>query len=141
MVVHGMYGNTCRSPMAEALLAICSPNDYAAHFAEGQPSPAVAVSAGLSAFPAVPHHRSDRRHEATWAKSDSPSKPCGVMIDLLMQADLVLTMTRSLTDKRSCNAGPDLAKRTALLIDNNGDVSRPVLVDRSSVYAALCGTN
>jgi protein-tyrosine-phosphatase/tRNA A37 threonylcarbamoyladenosine synthetase subunit TsaC/SUA5/YrdC len=134
MVVLVCTGNTCRSPMAEALLRNMLSKRFAAHFAEGQPAPAVAVSAGLSAFPggsaspeaiAVMKQRGlSLIHHQSRAVSDR----------LLMQADLVLTMTRS-HRQAIVQRWPDLAKRTALLSDNNGDVSDP-FGGSESVYAA-----
>ncbi len=49
-------GNTCRSPMAETLLRHELSLRFKSLFAPGQPPPVVAVSAGLSAYPAVQLH-------------------------------------------------------------------------------------
>ncbi|MFO1066456.1 MAG: Sua5/YciO/YrdC/YwlC family protein, partial [Pirellulales bacterium] len=44
-------GNTCRSPMAETLLRAQLQQRFAKLFAPGAPAPAIAISAGLSAYP------------------------------------------------------------------------------------------
>ncbi len=134
MVVLVCTGNTCRSPMAEALLRNMLSKRFANLFCEGQPAPAVAVSAGLSAFPggsasaeaiAVMKQRGlSLVHHQSRAVSDR----------LLMQADLILTMTRSHRNA-IVQRWPELAPRTHLLSNNNGDVSDP-FGGSESVYSA-----
>ncbi len=127
-------GNTCRSPMAEAILRSLLSERFANQFADGQPPPAVAVSAGLSAFPGGPaspeamsvmkHRGLSLVHHQSRAVSDR----------LIANADLVLTMTRSHRNA-IVQRWPELAAKTHLLSDNNGDVSDP-FGGTESIYAA-----
>jgi protein-tyrosine-phosphatase/tRNA A37 threonylcarbamoyladenosine synthetase subunit TsaC/SUA5/YrdC len=127
-------GNTCRSPMAEALLRNMFTKRFASQLVDGQAVPAVAVSAGLSAFPggaASPEALAVMKqrglsivHHQSRAISDR----------LMMQADLVLTMTRS-HRQAIVQRWPEMANRTHLLSHNNGDVSDP-FGGTEAVYSA-----
>ncbi len=127
-------GNTCRSPMAEAILRRLLSERFAKQFAEGQPPPAVAISAGLSAFPGGPAS----------AEAISVMKQRGLSLvhhqsralsdRLIMQADLVLTMTKSHRNA-IVQRWPELSSKTHLLSNNQGDVSDP-FGGSEAVYAA-----
>jgi protein-tyrosine-phosphatase len=120
--------------MAEAILRRLLSERFSNQFAEGQPAPAVAVSAGLSAFPGGPAS----------AEAISVMKQKGLSLvhhqsralsdRLIMQADLVLTMT-SAHRNAIVQRWPELSNKTHLLSDNRGDVSDP-FGGSESVYAA-----
>ncbi len=134
MVLLVCTGNTCRSPMAEALLRSMLMKRFAHLFADGLPAPAVAVSAGLSAFPGG----------SASAEAISTMKKRGLSLvhhqsramsdRLLVQADLVLTMTNS-HRQAIVQKWPELANKTHLLSNNHGDVSDP-FGGPETVYAA-----
>lgn len=127
-------GNTCRSPMAEALLKDMFSKRFSNLFAEGQPAPAVAVSAGLSAFPggaASPEAMTVMKQRGLSLLNHQSR---AVSDRLLMQADLVLTMTRS-HRHAIVQRWPELANRTHLLSHSHGDVSDP-FGGSEAVYAA-----
>ncbi len=124
MVLLVCTGNTCRSPMAEALLRSMLMKRFSHLFGEGLPAPVVAVSAGLSAFPGG----------AASAEAISVMKQRGLSLvhhqsralsdRLLMQADLVLTMTQS-HRQAIVQKWPELGSKTHLLSNNHGDVLDP----------------
>jgi protein-tyrosine-phosphatase/tRNA A37 threonylcarbamoyladenosine synthetase subunit TsaC/SUA5/YrdC len=134
MILLVCTGNTCRSPMAEALLRSMLMKRFAHLFGEGLPAPAVAVSAGLSAFPggaASPEAISVMKqrglslvHHQSRALSER----------LLMQADLVLTMTNS-HRQAIVQKWPELASKTHLMSNSKSDVSDP-FGGPETVYAA-----
>ena len=127
-------GNTCRSPMAEAILRSLLSERFASHFAEGQPPPAVAVSAGLSAFPGGPASPEAISVMKQRGLSLVHHQSRAVSDRLIAHADLVLTMTRSHRNA-IVQRWPELAAKTHLLSDNNGDVSDP-FGGTESIYAA-----
>lgn len=134
MVLLVCTGNTCRSPMAEALLRSMLMKRFTHLFAEGLPAPAVAVSAGLSAFPGG----------AASAEAISVMKQRGLSLvhhqsravsdRLLAQADLVLTMTNS-HRQAIVQKWPELASKTHLLSSGYGDLSDP-FGGTEAIYAA-----
>ncbi len=127
-------GNTCRSPMAEAILRKLLSERFAGQFAEGQPAPAVAISAGLSAFPGGPASPEAVAVMKQRGLSLVHHQSRAVSDRLIAQADLVLTMTRSHRNA-IVQRWPELASKTHLLSNNHGDVSDP-FGGTESVYAA-----
>ena len=127
-------GNTCRSPMAEAILRRLMSERFASYFAEGQPPPAVAVSAGLSAFPGGPASPEAISVMKQKGLSLVHHQSRAVSDRLIMQADLVLTMTKSHRNA-IVQRWPELSSKTHLLSNNHGDVSDP-FGGSESVYAA-----
>lgn len=127
-------GNTCRSPMAEAILRKLMSERFASHFAEGKPVPAVAVSAGLSAFPGGPASAEAINVMKQKGLSLVHHQSRAVSDRLIMQADLVLTMTKSHRNT-IVQRWPELSSKTHLLSNNHGDVSDP-FGGPESVYAA-----
>ena len=123
-------GNTCRSPMAEAILRNLLSERFATQFSDGQPPPAVAVSAGLSAFPGGPASPEAVSVMKERGLSLVHHQSRAVSDRLISHADLVLTMTRSHRNA-IVQRWPELASKTHLLSDNNGDVLRPVLAVQS----------
>jgi protein-tyrosine-phosphatase/tRNA A37 threonylcarbamoyladenosine synthetase subunit TsaC/SUA5/YrdC len=138
-------GNTCRSPMAEAILRRMLTERFASQFAEGNPPPAVAISAGLSAFPGGPASPEAIEVMKQRGLSLVHHQSRAVSDRLIGQADLVLTMTKSHRNA-IVQRWPHLASKTYLLSNSRGDVSDP-FGGPESVYAAcaaqmeqyLCG--
>lgn len=80
-------GNICRSPMAEALLQQRYPPEHQAPESRLQ-----AGSAGLSGLDGQPAHRLARRVAAEHGVDLSAHRARTVTPDLLMKADMILTM-------------------------------------------------
>ena len=127
-------GNTCRSPMAEAILRRLLSESFASQFAEGQPAPAVAISAGLSAVGGGPASAEAMAVMKQKGLSLVHHQSRAISDRLIAQADLVLTMTKS-HRHAIVQRWPELSSRTHLLSSNNGDVSDP-FGGTESVYAA-----
>lgn len=117
-------GNTCRSPMAETLLRAQLGERFKGLFAAGQAPPAVAVSAGLSAYPGgapSPEAVTVMQGRGLSLK-DHQSRP--LTPRLLKQADLILTMTAS-HRHAIIQRWPEAAAKTFLLSNNGQDVADP----------------
>ena len=94
----------------------------------------MAVSAGLSAFPGGPASAEAIAVMQQRGLSLVHHQSRAVSDRLIAQADLVLTMTKSHRNA-IVQRWPELASKTHLLSDNNGDVSDP-FGGTESVYAA-----
>lgn len=124
MILLVCTGNTCRSPMAEVMMRDILQHRFPKLFGEGKPAPAVAVSAGLSAFPGG----------AASSEAIAVMKKRGLNLvnhqsravseRLLHQADLILTMTNG-HRQAILNRWPDMASKTELLSGDGGDVGDP----------------
>ncbi|MCL5116493.1 MAG: low molecular weight protein arginine phosphatase [Firmicutes bacterium] len=117
-------GNTCRSPMAEALWRALGGRAESAGVSawSGQPAAQNAVLAVQRWGGSLGHHRARDLNEVT-----------GV-------PDMVLTMTRSQRD-RVIEQRPDWANRTYLLtemVGESGDISDPIGQDLPA-YEAVAG--
>lgn len=118
-------GNTCRSPMAEALFKAILSTRLGCDVDDLEAYGYVVQSAGLSAgrgMPAAPHAvEVVRSHggslDSHGSRAVSPS--------MLRQADLILTMTRDHLDAL-LTYWPELADRSRLLDPNGYDVPDPV---------------
>lgn len=117
-------GNTCRSPMAETLLRAQLAERFQHLFGPGQPPPAVAVSAGLSAYPggAASAEAVAVMQGRGLSLKDHQSRP--LTPRLLKQADLILTMTAS-HRHAIIQRWPEAASKTYLLSNNGLDVADP----------------
>lgn len=129
MVLLVCTGNTCRSPMAEAILRDLLTQRFPQLFAGAMP-PATIGSAGLSAFPGGP----------AASEAISVMKKRGLNLHnhqshsiserTLRQADLILAMTNS---HRSAivERMPELSSKVHLISGGNSDVSDPFGGDES----------
>ncbi|MGI6145647.1 MAG: low molecular weight protein arginine phosphatase [Peptococcia bacterium] len=81
-------GNTCRSPMAEALA-----KDYLLKDEQGEKEPLRIISAGLSAFPDAPASPQAREVMLKLGLDISAHRARLLTAELLEEADLILTMT------------------------------------------------
>ncbi|MDZ4848644.1 MAG: Sua5/YciO/YrdC/YwlC family protein [Pirellulaceae bacterium] len=117
-------GNTCRSPMAEAMMNTKLQTRFAKHFQNAQFAPIVARSAGVAAEYGVP---ASQGAVASMAKSgldlrnhqSQPAQP-----ELMDRADLILTMTSS-HRQNLLSRWPNLAGKTFGLAPDEMDVSDP----------------
>ncbi len=127
-------GNTCRSPMAEAILRELLKKKFPKLYRPGQPEPTLTGSAGLSAYPGG--HASPEAMAVMNKRGlnlqEHQSRP--VTERLLRHADLVLTMTaahrRAIIDR-----WPEFASKTNLLSGDGQDTADP-FGGNSSVYSA-----
>ena len=118
-------GNTCRSPMAEALFQ----KMLAEHLHCGEDELIdrgyIVVSAGLAAYPGTPASReaADLLRDSGMDLSGHHSQP--VSEDRLFRCDTIYTMTRVHKDA-ILQAYPQLADRVQMLSPEGRDVSDPI---------------
>ncbi|MGI8978422.1 MAG: L-threonylcarbamoyladenylate synthase [Pirellulaceae bacterium] len=118
-------GNTCRSPMAEALLRKRIAEKLGCTAEELEERGVMVMSAGIAASPGV-----RPAAEAVGAMKqrglDLSLHESQPLTDRLVRfADIILTMTRSHRDAIISNF-PDAAARTHIISKNRGDVSDPI---------------
>lgn len=123
-------GNTCRSPMAEAMMKKL----FADRFGKAKAIEKVYVaSAGLNAFPGGPASVEAQEAMSSRGLSLLDHQSRLVTAHDLMTADLILTMTRSHRNG-ILDQFPELESKIHLLNSNSGDVSDP-FGGSQSVYA------
>jgi protein-tyrosine phosphatase len=118
-------GNTCRSPMAEALLRKRIAEKLGCKTDELEERGVMVMSAGIAASPGV-----RPAAEAVGAMKqrglDLSMHESQPLTDRLVRfADIILTMTRSHRDAIISNF-PDATSRTHIISRNRGDVSDPI---------------
>jgi protein-tyrosine phosphatase len=124
-------GNTCRSPMADALCKVLVARRLGCAIDELEDRGFVILSAGMSAAPGMPAaaHAIDVVRSRGGSLSHHASRQ--VTLELVRQADHIITMTsdhlESLLDRV-----PDAAPRARLLHPNGDDVADPVGADRET---------
>lgn len=116
-------GNTCRSPMAEILLADLLVKRFP-EMAMVQPRPFFVGSAGLSAFPGGPAASEAKKVMAKRGLSLAAHQSHSVTEHALRQADLVLTMTDS-HRRAILERLPEMADKIHLVSGKNIDVIDP----------------
>jgi L-threonylcarbamoyladenylate synthase len=124
-------GNTCRSPMADALCKVILARRLGCAIDEVEDRGFVILSAGMSAAAGMPAaaHAIDVVRSRGGCLSQHASRQ--VTLELIRQADHIIAMTgdhlESLLDRV-----PDAAPRTRLLHPNGDDVADPVGSDRET---------
>ncbi|WP_417847708.1 hypothetical protein [Thalassoglobus sp.] len=118
-------GNTCRSPMAEALFRNMLAQQMQCADDELLDRGYTVVSAGLAAYPGSPASPEAVAllKEQGIDMSSHESRP--VTEELLFHSDHIITMTQNHRDA-ILNAFPELAGKTRLLSDSGKDVSDPI---------------
>ena len=117
-------GNTCRSPMAEALFRRFLANALNCYDEELMDRGFNVVSAGVSAGNGAPASR-EAVHALAQEGIDLRNHESQPLTErLLLHADHVLTMTRG-HRQSILNAYPDLASRVSLLSSDHVDISDP----------------
>ncbi len=115
-------GNTCRSPMAEAMLkdkfAHRFPNDISGA------SPVYVASGGISAYPGGPASIEAQNVMAARGLSLSQHQSRAITKHALQIADLILVMTRGHRDALLDNM-PEIKSKVHLLSGSSADVSDP----------------
>ncbi len=117
-------GNTCRSPMAEALFRRLLANRLHCHDEELMDRGFNVVSAGVSAGNGAPASREAVNALAQEGIDLRNHESQPVTERLLLHADHVLTMTRG-HRQSILNAYPDLASRVSLLSSDQDDIADP----------------
>lgn len=125
MVVFVCTGNTCRSPMAEALFRVLAAERLGCRPDEIEQHGVMVASAGLAAWGGGPAsgHAVETMAEMGGSLAAHESQP--LTEDLVAQADLILTMTNA---HRAAIVGqfPEAGGRVMLLSPDRRDVLDPV---------------
>jgi protein-tyrosine phosphatase len=124
-------GNTCRSPMAEALCKVLLAERLGCALDELEDRGYVVLSAGISAMAGMPAaaHAVDVVHSRGGSLVEHASRQ--VSLDLVRQADHIIAMTGDHCDAL-LERVPDAAGRTRLLHPFGADVADPVGADRQT---------
>jgi protein-tyrosine phosphatase len=124
-------GNTCRSPMAEALCKLLISRRLGCAIDELEDRGFVVLSAGMSAMSGMPAaaHAVDVVRSRGGSLAEHTSRQ--VSLELIRQADHIIVMTgdhlEGLLDR-----APEAADRARLLHPHGGDVDDPVGADRAT---------
>lgn len=124
-------GNTCRSPMAEALCKARLADRLGCAIEELEARGFVVISAGLSAIegqPAATHAAEVVRTRGGSLRSHASRR---ITPELVRHADAIITMTRDHRDALLAHA-PEAADRVRLLDPLGDDVDDPIGADRST---------
>lgn len=124
-------GNTCRSPMAEALCRGLLAERLGCRFEELARHGYGVASAGVATYDGMP--AADEAIEAIGNRGGSLLRHASrrVSVELVMHADLIFAMTRSHRDALlSCF--PEAADRLRLLDPEGGDISDPIGCDQAT---------
>jgi protein-tyrosine phosphatase len=124
-------GNTCRSPMAEAICKLVLSRKLGCSLEEVEGRGFLALSAGVAAMtgaPAASHAASVLR---TMGGTLDSHRSRRVTFELLRAADLVFTMTADHLDAL-LDAAPEVKDRSFLLDPSGGDVPDPIGSDEET---------
>jgi protein-tyrosine phosphatase len=124
-------GNTCRSPMAEALCKARLADRLGCAAEELESRGYVVISAGLGAYEGQP--AAANAIEVVRARGGSLHEHASRRLtpDLVHHADFIITMTRDHCDALLAHI-PDAAPRTRLLDPSGDDIDDPVGLDRET---------
>jgi protein-tyrosine phosphatase len=124
-------GNTCRSPMAEALCKARLADRLGCAIEDLEARGFVVISAGLSAIegqPAASHAAEVVRTRGGSLRSHASRR---ITPELVHHADAIITMTRDHRDTLLAHA-PEAADRVRLLDPLGDDVDDPIGADRAT---------
>jgi tRNA threonylcarbamoyl adenosine modification protein (Sua5/YciO/YrdC/YwlC family) len=125
MVVLVCTGNTCRSPMAEAMLRKRIADEMGCSPEQVEQCGVVVMSAGLAASPGAPcsPESAELVAELGLSLADHRSQP--LTDQMLKHADLLLAMTRS-HSQAILHANPEAQSKVELLLPDGRDLSDPI---------------
>lgn len=125
MILFVCTGNTCRSPMAEALCRQLLAEKFACEPQNVEEHGVLVMSAGVAAAPGHPPsvEAVQVMHESGISLHDHESQP--LTESLVRHADLIFTMTASHRDAILAR-WPEAGSRTAMLCQSGQNVSDPI---------------
>lgn len=124
-------GNTCRSPMAEALCKVLLARRLGCQPAELEARGYVVLSAGVAAMQGMPAAANAIDVVRVRGGSLEMHKSSRVTLESVRMADHILAMTSDHLDTLLHHV-PDVAHRARLLRADGGDVDDPVGMDRAT---------
>jgi L-threonylcarbamoyladenylate synthase len=131
MILFVCTGNTCRSPMAEAICKVILAERLDCEVGDLESRGFVVLSAGIAAISGMPaaSHAVDVISERGGSLQDHSSRK--LTSELVRQADLIVTMTHDHLEAL-LEAVPEAATRTRPLHPEGDDVADPVGSDRDT---------
>lgn len=125
MVVLVCTGNTCRSPMAEAMLRKRLADELGCQPDQVEQHGVIVLSAGLAASPGSPPSPESAELVAELGLSLADHRSQPLTDQMLKHADLLLAMTRSHL-QAIAQANPDATAKVELLMPDGSDLSDPI---------------
>jgi protein-tyrosine phosphatase len=124
-------GNTCRSPMAEAICKLLLARRLACTANQLEDRGFVVLSAGVAAVNGAPaaEHAVEILHEMGGSLEDHRSRK--VTLNLVRQADLIFAMTGDHLETL-LDAVPEVEPRSCLLDPDGGDLTDPIGLDHDT---------
>lgn len=116
-------GNTCRSPMAQAMMNLKIKQKFADHFPNGS-IPIVAYSAGVAAYSGDPASNGAKQAIQKYGTDLENHGSCQLSQEMADQADIILTMG-SRHRQVIASQWPQVASKVHLISPQGGEISDP----------------
>lgn len=116
-------GNTCRSPMAQAMMNQKIQERFAEHFPKGE-IPIVAHSAGVAAYGGDPASNGALQAIQKYSSSLDSHSSCQLSHEMAEQADIILTMG-SRHRQVIASQWPDVANKVHMISPHGAEITDP----------------